>query len=85
MPERLKKTGELAETPDGKKALVNDEGTAYLVQESIILVWDAFDGSTVGEVSEKLATIAGKQADEFREPVGEIARGLREAELLVPA
>jgi uncharacterized membrane protein YsdA (DUF1294 family) len=53
---------------------VNDEGTAYLVQESIILVWDTFDGSTVGEVSETLSNIAGKPADELREPVDEIAR-----------
>lgn len=85
MQERLKRTGELAETPDGKKALVNDGGTAYLVQDSIILVWEAFEGSTVGEVSERLASMAGKQADELRQPVDEIARGLKDAELLVPA
>jgi hypothetical protein len=85
MRERLTKTGEIAETPGGKKALVNGEGTAYLVQDSIILVWGAFDGNTVGEVSEKVATMAGKRADELREPVGEIARALREADLLVPA
>jgi hypothetical protein len=85
MAERLTKTGEVAETPAGKKALVNCEGTAYLVQDSIILVWDAFEGNTVGEVSEKVANMAGRRADEFREPVGEIARALREAALLVPA
>jgi hypothetical protein len=85
MAERLTKTGEVAETPEGNKALVNGEGTAYLVQDATILVWDAFEGNTIGEVSAKVARMAGKRADEFTEPVGEIARALRDAALLVPA
>lgn len=82
--ERLVKVGELAETPEGRKALVNEAGEAYLVQESTIVVWDSFDRKTVEEVTQELAIASGKNPEEFREPIQEIAKELQNVDLLSP-
>lgn len=84
-PQRLAKTGELAETPEGKKALVNEEGKAFLVQESTIIVWDSFDKKTADEVAQQLAVASGRNPEEFKEPVLELAKELQSVGLLVPA
>jgi hypothetical protein len=81
---RLAKVGEIAETPDGRKALVNEEGKAYVVQESTIVVWDSFDRKTVGEVAQELAVASGRNPDEFRGPIQELARELQSVGLLAP-
>lgn len=82
--ERLTRKGELAETPEGKKVLINEKGDAYAVSEAIIIVWANFENNTVREVAEKLAVASNRNPDEFQEPVNEIARALRAAELLMP-
>jgi Coenzyme PQQ synthesis protein D (PqqD) len=80
--ERLAKVGEVAETPDGKKALVNGEGKAYLVQESTVVIWDSFNEKTVGEVAQELAVASGRSPDEFRQPIQELAKELQNVGLL---
>lgn len=82
--QKLAKTGELAQTPDGKKALVNEDGKAYLVQESTIIVWDSFDRKTVGEVAQALAVASGRNPDEFTKPIQELANELQSVGLLAP-
>lgn len=82
--QKFAKTGELAETPDGQKALVNEEGKAYLVQESTIIVWDSFDRKTIGEVAQALAVASGRNPDEFAKPIQELANELQSVGLLAP-
>lgn len=83
--EKLSKVGEVAETPDGRKALVNGAGKAYVVQDSILVVWDSFDRKTADEVAEELAMASERSPDEFREPIEELARELQSAGLLEPS
>lgn len=83
-PKKLTKVGELAETPEKKLALVNGDGVAYAVQDSVARVWDEFDGKTSNEVAEKLADEGGFKADELRGAVDLIATKLEDVGLLVP-
>ena len=83
--ERLSKVGEVAETPDGKRALVNGAGTAFLVQDSTIVVWDSFDRKTPDEVAEELAVASERDPEEFKRPIQEMARELQDAGLLEPS
>lgn len=79
---RLTKAGELAETPDGKRALVNERGEAFLVQDSTVVIWDSFDRKTAGEVAEELAVASGRPPEEFKEPIRALAQELQKVGLL---
>lgn len=83
--ERLSRVGELAETTDGKKALVNAAGTAYVVQDSVVVIWDSFDRKTPGEVAEELALASERSPSEFVEPISDLAKELQNAGLLEPS
>lgn len=83
--ERLSKVGELAETQDGKKALLNGEGKAYLAQDAVIAVWDSFDGKTADEVAEELALASERNPEDFKEPIQQLARELQSVGLLEPS
>jgi hypothetical protein len=83
--ERLSKVGEVAETPDGKKALVNAAGKAYIVQDSVIVIWDSFDRKTASEVAEELAVASERAPSEFLGPVQDLAKELQSAGLLEPS
>ena len=82
--QRLTKVGELAETPERRLALVNGDGVAYAVQDSVARVWDEFEGNTYQEVAEKLAREGGLDPERLREPVRLIATELEDVGLLVP-
>jgi Coenzyme PQQ synthesis protein D (PqqD) len=82
--QRLTKVGELAQTPERRLALVNGDGTAYAVQDSVARVWDEFEGNTPEEVAEKLAKAGGLDPDELQESVNVIATKLEDVGLLVP-
>lgn len=82
--QKLTKVGELAETPEKKLALVNADGVAYAVQDSVVAVWNEFQGNTRQEVAERLAREGGIDADDLREPVDVIASKLEDIGLLVP-
>lgn len=79
---RLYRMGEITETPSGK-VLVNDDGVAYSANETTIAVWDSFEGNTVEEVTEELATAIVRRPEELIEEVGRIASELEKADLLV--
>ena len=75
----------MAETPNGGKALVNAAGTAYTVQDSVIVIWDSFDRKTADEVAEELAVASERNPAEFKGPIQELARELQSAGLLQPS
>ena len=83
--QRLSKVGEVADTPDGRKALVNEAGKAYLAQDSVIVVWDSFDRKTPDEVAEELAVAAERNPEEFRGPIHALADELESVGLLEPS
>ena len=83
-PVRLSKVGEVAKTPEGKTALVNGQGKAYLVPDATVVIWDSFDRKTPAEVAEELAVASGRNPEEFKEPIQELARELESIGLLAP-
>lgn len=82
--EKLFKKGQVGETPQGEKLLVNEKGTAYLVSDSIIAIWSSFEGNTTEEVVQEVAAVIGRDPGEVREPIEQIVSQLKEAELLSP-
>jgi flagellar motor switch protein FliG len=62
--------------------LVNEKGVAYLVNESIVAVWDRFENKTVDEVISEVAEISEISPEELREPIRELVEALVKAELL---
>ncbi|MBI4258755.1 MAG: PqqD family protein [Thaumarchaeota archaeon] len=82
-PERLSKKGQASQTTAGEMVLVNDKGIAYKVSESVVVVWDSFQGNTTGEVVEEIAANSSKSPDQIREPIEDLVFKLKEAELLV--
>jgi flagellar motor switch protein FliG len=62
--------------------LVNEKGVAYLVNESIVAVWDRFGNKTVDEVISEVAEISEISPEELREPIRELVEALVKAELL---
>ncbi len=83
--EKLFKRGQIGETPQGEKLLVNDKGNAYLVSDSVIAIWSSFKGNTTEEVVQEVATVIGRDPSEVREPIEQIVSQLKEAELLSSA
>jgi len=79
---KLTKKGWINQTPEGELLLVNESGVAYRVNESIIVVWDAFNDKTVDEVVQEIASQIDKDPEELREPIEQLAEALLEAELL---
>ncbi|MEM1517847.1 MAG: PqqD family peptide modification chaperone [Nitrososphaerota archaeon] len=79
---KLSKKGWINQTPEGELLLVNENGVAYRVNESIIVVWDAFNDKTVDEVVVEIASQIDKDPEELREPIEQLAEALLEAELL---
>jgi coenzyme F420-reducing hydrogenase alpha subunit len=79
---KLTKKGWINQTPEGELLLVNESGVAYRVNESIIVVWDAFNDKTVDEVVQEIASQINKDPEELREPIEQLAEALLEAELL---
>jgi flagellar motor switch protein FliG len=61
---------------------VNEKGVAYLVNESIVAVWDRFENKTVDEVISEVAEISEISPEELREPIRELVEALVKAELL---
>jgi hypothetical protein len=82
--EKLFRRGQLGETPQGEKLLVNEKGMAYLVSDSVIAIWGSFEGNTVEEVVQEVAAAIGRDPSEVREPIMRIVSQLKEAELLAP-
>jgi VIT1/CCC1 family predicted Fe2+/Mn2+ transporter len=80
--EKLFKRGQLGETPQGEKLLVNDKGIAYLVSDPVIAIWSSFKGNTAEEVVQEIAAVIGRDPSEVREPIMQIISQLKEAELL---
>jgi flagellar motor switch protein FliG len=62
--------------------LVNEKGVAYLVNESIVAVWDRFENKTVDEVISEVAEISEISPEELREPIRKLVEALVKAELL---
>ncbi len=79
---RLNKKGYLTQTGEGELLLVNEKGVAYLVNESIVAIWDRFEEKTVEEVIQEVADISEINPDELREPIRELVDALVKAELL---
>ncbi len=79
---RLFKKGELTETDSGEKMLVNEEGTAYSANDAAITIWDSFEGDTVEEVAEELATAINRDPEELIESVSQVVEELEKADLL---
>jgi flagellar motor switch protein FliG len=67
---------------EGELLLVNEKGVAYLVNESIVAVWDRFENKTVDEVISEVAEISEISPEELREPIRELVEALVKAELL---
>jgi len=82
MEEKLSKKGELLKTKEGDLLLVNEKGNAYIVEESIVVIWNSFQDKTVEEVIEEIAVMINRDKEEIREPIKEIVNYLKEAELL---
>ena len=61
---------------------MNEKGVAYLVNESIVAVWDRFGNKTVDEVISEVAEISEISPEELREPIRELVEALVKAELL---
>ncbi|MDT7877385.1 MAG: PqqD family protein [Candidatus Caldarchaeales archaeon] len=61
---------------------MNEKGVAYLVNESIVAVWDRFENKTVDEVISEVAEISEISPEELREPIRELVEALVKAELL---
>ncbi|MEM2883070.1 MAG: hypothetical protein QXJ86_02570 [Nitrososphaerales archaeon] len=80
--EKLFKRGQVGETPQGEKLLINDKGTAYLVSDPVIAIWSSFVGNTTEEVVQEVAAVIGRDPSEVREPIEQIVLQLKEAELL---
>jgi flagellar motor switch protein FliG len=72
----------MTQTGEGELLLVNEKGVAYLVNESIIAVWDRFENKTVDEVISEVAEISEISPEELREPIRELVEALVKAELL---
>ncbi|MFN3621275.1 MAG: hypothetical protein ACK4TI_00095, partial [Nitrososphaerales archaeon] len=66
----------------GEKLLINDKGTAYLVSDPVIAIWNSFVGNTTEEVVREVAAVIGRDPIEVREPIEQIVLQLKEAELL---
>jgi hypothetical protein len=79
---RLTKKGYMTQTGEGELLLVNEKGVAYLVNESIVAVWDRFENKTVDEVISEVAEISEISPEELREPIRELVEALVKAELL---
>lgn len=79
---RLFKKGEVSETPYGEKMLINEDGTAYTATNAMITIWDSFEGNTIEEVAEELATAINREPDELIESVSQVATELEKADLL---
>jgi flagellar motor switch protein FliG len=67
---------------EGELLLVNEKGVGYLVNESIVAVWDRFENKTVDEVISEVAEISEISPEELREPIRELVEALVKAELL---
>jgi len=80
---KFSKKGYLTQTGEGELLLVNEKGVAYLVNESIVAIWDRFEGRTMEEVIQEVAEISELSPDELREPIRELVDALVKAELLV--
>jgi flagellar motor switch protein FliG len=72
----------MTQTGEGELLLVNEKGVAYLVNESIVAVWDRFENKTVDEVISEVAEISEISPEELREPIRELVEALVKAELL---
>jgi flagellar motor switch protein FliG len=72
----------MTQTGEGELLLVNEKGVAYLVNESIVAVWDRFENKTVDEVISEVAEISEISPKELREPIRELVEALVKAELL---
>jgi flagellar motor switch protein FliG len=72
----------MTQTGEGELLLVNEKGVAYLVNESIVAVWDRFGNKTVDEVISEVAEISEISPEELREPIRELVEALVKAELL---
>jgi flagellar motor switch protein FliG len=72
----------MTQTGEGELPLVNEKGVAYLVNESIVAVWDRFENKTVDEVISEVAEISEISPEELREPIRELVEALVKAELL---
>jgi len=79
---RLTKKGYMTQDGEGELLLVNEKGVAYLVNESIVAVWDRFENKTVDEVISEVAEISEISPEELREPIRELVEALVKAELL---
>jgi len=79
---RFTKRGYLTQTGEGELLLVNEKGIAYLVNESIVAIWDRFEEKTVEEVIHEVAGISEINPEELREPIKELVDALVKAELL---
>jgi hypothetical protein len=79
---RLTKKGYMSQTGEGELLLVNEKGVAYLVNESIVAIWDRFEDKTVDEVITEVSEMSEISAEELREPIRELVDALLKAELL---
>lgn len=77
------KKGEITESPNGEKMLVNEDGTAYTATDAVITIWDSFEGNTVEEVTEDIAVAINRRPDELIESVSKMASMLEQADLLI--
>ena len=76
------KKGEATETASGETVLVNGQGTAYAATEPVLMIWDSFEGNTVEEVAEDIASAANSDPSELINGVNQVATQLEEADLL---
>ena len=79
---RLTHKGHIMETPEGELLLVNENGVAYRVNESVIAVWSLFEDKTVDEVVEEVSKELQIDPDEIRQAIADLAEQLIQAELL---
>jgi len=79
---RLSKKGIVSQTPEGDLLLVNEQGDAYKVNETVIAIWNLFEEKSVEEVVEEVASQINRDPADIRSSIEELAAKLLEAGLI---
>ncbi|MFQ5819385.1 MAG: PqqD family protein [Candidatus Heimdallarchaeota archaeon] len=78
------KKGRVAKTDEGKLVLVNDINQAYIVDQSIISVWNMLDGTkTVNDVTQDIAQRIDAKPEQLAPQINATVEKLKELGLII--
>ncbi len=80
--EKLFKKGNPAKAEDGTLLLVNDEKSAYSVNEAVVMIWNMCNGIAFNDLVKNIATDVSEDATKLRPSLEGLINELQEAKLL---